>query len=75
MSSRVEMMSTKAMILTDPPGSEKTYVMNSIVQITMGIGGEVLLSAPSPIDKLDENISWPMCGNGSTRATRLTACI
>ena len=47
MSTRVEMMSTKAMILTDPLGFGKTYVMNFIVQTTMGIGREVLLSAPT----------------------------
>ena len=40
MSTRVEMMGTKAMILTDPFGPGKTYVMNFIVQTTTGIGGE-----------------------------------
>ena len=33
------------MILTDPLGSGKTFVMNFIVQTTMGIGGKVSLSA------------------------------
>ena len=76
MSTRVEMMSTKAMILIGPSGSGKTYVMNFIVLTTMGIGGEVfVVGTYSPIDKSDENILWPMCGNCPTRATRHTACI
>ena len=74
MSTRVGIMSTKAMILTDPPGSGKTYVMIFFVQMTMGI--EVfVVGTYSPLHKSDESISWPMCGNGPTRATRLTACI
>ena len=47
MSTRVEMMSTRAMILTDPHGPGKTYVMNFFVQMTMGIGGGVLWLAPT----------------------------
>ena len=47
MSTRVEMMSTRAMILTGPHESGKTYVMNFIVETTMGIGGGVLWSAPT----------------------------
>ena len=42
-----EMMNTKAMILTGPPGSGKTFALHRLISSTLEIEGKVSLTAPA----------------------------